>query len=361
LIAKPDLKELAEIQIKSLEESGTRIALLELTDKVKRVWEWIDYSFGYIEETLGIDLEDINSELSEETANIYSQIDSINSEIDGIDTTLSTCWKNGDTLSGKGTLPLGAIIAIHDGASNVSIPASGTINSDGFQFCDGVALGSGHGLTGMTNVPNLTDSRFLMGTTLAGTSGSSGGGSVTLATANLPSHTHTITHTHSITHDHASANSGGPSNTHFHATNPPSATTGNASGTVSGYFEMTDDNSTSMKVRVKSASTAFSSSSYTASHINSNGVPSSVSLPNRVNINVGSHTHSINLPSTNSGAGIKTGTTSTTDAHYHALNLPSFSGTSGGSSSANTGSTGSGSSFSVVPKYLTVKYVMRVI
>jgi len=78
---------------------------------------------------------------------------------------------------------------------NTAATINTLVNGDGFYVCNGAALnlagssifnGSGRYL------PNLTDSRFLMGSTGAG----SLGGSSTMA------HTHTLSHTHSITHTH---------------------------------------------------------------------------------------------------------------------------------------------------------------
>lgn len=100
--------------------------------------------------------------------------------------------------SNTGVIPLGTIIPVLDAYDNVLPLPSGTVYSDGFQLCDGADLVSGHllggGLSGKT--PNLTDGRFLRGSTTSGTTG--GASSVTLAIANLPSHTHPVpNHTHS--------------------------------------------------------------------------------------------------------------------------------------------------------------------
>jgi len=54
-------------------------------------------------------------------------------------------------------------------------------------YCDGSAIPAGNTLSG--NTPNLTDDRFLMGSTTAGTS-SAANNSITLSVAQLPSHDH---------------------------------------------------------------------------------------------------------------------------------------------------------------------------
>ena len=98
------------------------------------------------------------------------------------------------------------------------------LNPKGWYVCDGSALnlaasiyfnGAGRYL------PNLTDDRFLMGDTLAG--GIGGQNSTTLITANLPTHTHTVT-----------VNSGGA---HTHWTNI-STETGGSGGY--GYYSPWD-------------------------------------------------------------------------------------------------------------------------
>lgn len=99
-------------------------------------------------------------------------------------------------------IPVGTIVPI---ASNLtgaySIPASGTVDSRGWMYCDGSAIPAGHTVSGTS--PNLTDSRFIMGST---SSGSTGG----VNTVNLQ-HSHTVnSHTHNIgAHTHTS-----PGHTH---------------------------------------------------------------------------------------------------------------------------------------------------
>lgn len=66
-----------------------------------------------------------------------------------------------------------------------------------------------------------------------------------------------------------------------------------STGGASGGFEFTDDNSTSMRVRVRTSSGVFSSQNITTSTINSNGVPGSTSQPARVNMNIPNHSHTL--------------------------------------------------------------------
>jgi hypothetical protein len=110
-------------------------------------------------------------------------------------------WSAGFDINfeGPGTIPLGSIIPVVDAYSNVTVPASGVVDSRGFQYCDGAALSGesllGTGLSG--NTPNLTDGRFLRGSTVSGTTG--GNSSISLSVNNIPAHTHTMNHGHADT------------------------------------------------------------------------------------------------------------------------------------------------------------------
>lgn len=96
------------------------------------------------------------------------------------------------TFNAYGIVPIGGIVAI---ASNLTgsfpIPTTGT-SSRGWQLCDGVAVEAGSVLSG--NVPLLNDSRFLMGSSVAGFLGGSNVASIA-GSQNL-THGHNIAHTH---------------------------------------------------------------------------------------------------------------------------------------------------------------------
>jgi hypothetical protein len=135
-----------------------------------------------------------------------------------------------------------------------------------------------------------------MGATTAGTAG--GAATVTLATTNLPSHSHTIAHTHSINHDHANWNTAsGGGHTHRIPTNQ-----NGGSGLVC--------------------------------NVSSTGLATA--------------------------AGRSINTFSEGSSHAHSIDLPNFTGTSGASSAADSGNTGSGTAFNILPTYLTTYYIMRV-
>ena len=78
-------------------------------------------------------------------------------------------------VQGPGTVPLGAIMPVVNSSpitgGGYTIPPSGTVDANGWQLCNGVAIPSGNTLTGST--PDLSDGRYLRGSTVSGTTGGS--------------------------------------------------------------------------------------------------------------------------------------------------------------------------------------------
>lgn len=166
----------------------------------------------------------------------------------------------------------------------------------------------------------ITDGRAARAATgpVAGTSdgqiGSvAGSDSVSIAVDNLPSHTHnmrshthpigahthTMAHTHSINHDHGAVDTNS-TGAHTHSVSGSTNNTGAHTHTVGGRY---GGDSIGGKQRVQ------------------------VSGTNQVSSSAGAHAHTVS------------GTAASAGAHYHSVDLPNFSGTSGGSSAANTGGT----------------------
>jgi hypothetical protein len=160
----------------------------------------------------------------------------------------------GSTWESIASVPIGTILPFNGGYFTSSVNSGftdaigssvATINSrlnvTGFYVCDGSSLnipgspvfnGAGRFL------PNLTDSRFLMGTNATGPIG--GQNSVVLSVANLPSHTHTInhdhgSHTHSIDHDHGATATG--AHTHTYARSATHSGDGPRASGTNGPFE----------------------------------------------------------------------------------------------------------------------------
>ena len=141
-----------------------------------------------------------------------------------------------------------------------------------------------------------------------------GSDSVSIAVDNLPSHTHnlrshthsigahthTMAHTHTINHDHGAVTSGS-SGAHSHTVSGTAASSGAHTHTyVKGQATQNGD-------------------------INRGQGGDNVTTGNTGS--AGAHTHSVS------------GSTNSTGAHTHSVDLPNFSGTSGGSSAGNTGGT----------------------
>jgi hypothetical protein len=120
-----------------------------------------------------------------------------------------TNWINSNP-SGLGFVPLGAIIPIASHLTNAfPIPGAGVV-VDGWQYCDGSNI---VGQTVQGQVPNLTDSRFLMGFNSSGLSLGSNTHSHSVTTnvtvGDHGNHTHNVTsnvtvgdhgnHTHNVT------------------------------------------------------------------------------------------------------------------------------------------------------------------
>jgi hypothetical protein len=212
-------------------------------------------------------------------------------------------------LDGIAGVPLGAIIPIRQGLTGAyPIPASGAVDANGFMYCDGAAIPSGNAVSG--NTPNLTDGRFLRGSTSAGATG--GSATFTLATDNLPSHTHTGTTASDGAHIHTASTSSAGAHTH----------TGTANSAGAHTHSVRQDEGTS-------------------------------TIPNNSNINLrlvnsstgsaGAHTHTLSIDS--GGAHTHPVTVDSGGAHTHTF---------------TTGATGSGTAVSHIPIYFDVVYLMRV-
>ena len=104
----------------------------------------------------------------------------------------------------QGFVKPGMVLAVFSNITGAfAVPATGVV-SEGYQYCDGAAIPANHALSG--NVPDLTDDRFIMGATSAGTTGgtndSSHDHSVTSNVTATHAHTHTMgTHNHKVYDD----------------------------------------------------------------------------------------------------------------------------------------------------------------
>ena len=125
---------------------------------------------------------------------------------------------------GPGTTPVGTIMAILSDSpltgGTYPIPAAGTVDSNGWMWCGGTVpqrvIPGGNTLTG--SVPDLSDGRYLRGSTVSGTT--SGANTVTISSANLPLHTHgyeTLVNAPEALHTHTKSGSITAEGSHYHA------------------------------------------------------------------------------------------------------------------------------------------------
>lgn len=101
------------------------------------------------------------------------------------------------SVNGPGTVPLGAIIPVGN-VGAWALPASGEIK-DGFALCNGAAFPAGSHPSFAGNRPNLTDDRFLNGTSSVG---GLGGATSKTTTGIAASFDKNVMNTNQNTHTH---------------------------------------------------------------------------------------------------------------------------------------------------------------
>jgi hypothetical protein len=136
-----------------------------------------------------------------------------------------------------GRVPVGSVIPIvgvYQSTSNggtftsASLPSSGIITDDGFQRCDGAIVNNPSSVFNGKYVPNITDDRFIQGSTSAGSISSdtgvnNGDNTVTLTTNEMPSHQHgtnvsntNLSHAHTYHHGHSGSSNFTGSHSHIY-------------------------------------------------------------------------------------------------------------------------------------------------
>lgn len=286
-----------------------------------------------------IDVTTVNSD----TVNVDVTLN-VNSTTDSTSTTTGSVIIGGGIGIAKrlnvgqfdGRVPLGAVIPIvgtrsainNGGTPNTpsGIPVSGVISDDGFQRCDGVAVGSGSILTGF--VPDLTDNRFIQGSTSLGTLGGNASNSKTLSVSEMPQHSHGITdpgHSHTVSGDISLSGDTGSGGDHRHLL----ANNGTASGGLNAEDAI-----------INVDLTTAGDQNYT------------LQIANAANATVGKSSRPKN-------------STTLADEVTHTHSLSGTFSISGGSAVAtSTGVTinnnGSGNSFDIRPLYMSAIYLMRV-
>lgn len=175
-------------------------------------------------------------------------------------------------------------------------------------------------------MPNLTVSRFTMGSTTAGAIG--GAATAALSVANMPSHRHTMAHNHNLGNHNHNLGNHNHSMVHNHSGSSTYAGGDHVHGAAKGQLYNRDGSALANSIAVGGFSTGGYGNSFLASG--------------------GSHSHSVIIAAENGNTGPNNGNTGTNN------------GNTGPSTAANTGYGGSGTAFSIIPTYLTVLYIVRI-
>ncbi len=251
----------------------------------------------------------------------------------------------------RGVLPLGSVIATFPNLSGAYSTSSTTAaDANGFVKCNGQTIVDATSPMNGAVVPNINSSVFLMGNTTAGTTGGSAtsaallahthaGGTyatsvgVTGGTATLTGSTTfgSSTHRHDMSHVHMWTGQDDPAKKYFVLIAADASRTNISSGdTTWSNYDLTADSGTF-------ASRVMESLAHTSQKFYTSGV---LSPP------LGSGSTALtDIPNSTASVGISSTAASMTGSN---------------SVTGNSGSAGSGSSFSILPPYITSVYLMRI-
>ena len=229
-------------------------------------------------------------------------------------------------------IPLGTVIAIGSTASWTP-PISGAIK-EGWALANGVAYPTGSNPNFTGSMPNLSDNRFLQGSTVVGSTG--GSNTTTLTTAMIPTLTDTARTSlkQSVYHSHVITPSiGGQNQNHTHVIDPT------AVGTVdTGHLHYGAAGSAGVTANHTEAiiSSNLTFKVYTPSPVLAGTNSGSFNRNMASNFNNSAHQHFgyINTTSYNSVSHSHSGTTDTSNSAYHTH--PISLTTVGGTGESNT-------------------------
>lgn len=295
------------------------------------------------------------------------------------------------------SVPLKTVLMYHADATNETLPLS-------YAYCDGSTLGIGtHDIGGGSSAYTLPDlrNRFVLGADItkgpgvvggttnspADAPGPKGNGGVhakTLATSEIPSHTHTATTNSAGAHVHAGsgADSGGAhthtassstAGAHAHA---GSSTSTNGAHTHSGttlsttgahVHSITDPGHAHVQVR-ENVSLTPGGTAYSITGAGNTTGPSTISSTTGITINsTGDHTHVLTIASdgghthvltiTSDGDHSHTITVNSGGAHTHTLTLVSDGAHT---HTFTSDATGGGTAFDTRPRYYGLVFIMKV-
>ena len=267
---------------------------------------------------------------------------------------------------GGGMVPVGAITAYNPGyytaTGNVSFttvgPAGNTVaqvntflNASGWYVCDGTAVNNA--ASPIWNaagrfLPKLDDSRFLQGSTTAGTV--AGVASVTLTSANIPTLTSsgTVTSSGSTVANNTLAQSADHTHSASGLNYPGSAVAGTVGGTDGTHTHGTGYADANAATGGASGLMTFHSSA------SNNTLGPRTDAGTIIKANNSGHGHGFSLAA--AAAGITGSTAGMSASHTHSI--PSLSVNSGQTVSATY--TNTATSFSILPTYLSTYFIVRV-
>ena len=241
-----------------------------------------------------------------------------------------------DVTMGPGGVPIGGMVFVMPHVTGSWQPPASGVVKDGFMLADGSTVADASSPLNGQVLPNMTGGVYPRGDSTSSNT-SAGSNTTTIASTNLPQHTH------SINHDHASATTGNQSQSHSHSVDPPATASGNASGTTTGSFRVANNNNAT-HASIQSTSGVFSKTNQNKGYGKYSGSENRTT-GGQLNINIGNHKHTTNIPAFNSG--------NQSQSHTHSLNLPNFTGTSGNGGFANT-------PINNEPKNISVVWVIRI-
>lgn len=212
------------------------------------------------------------------------------------------------------------------------------------------AVAPGSWKSGSTlTLPNMTD-RIMQGPAsgvAAGIGLTNGANTITLSTAHMPSHSHSVAnHNHTMNHDHGAVNTDSDAHLHTMDHSHPAANT-NATSHTHSTAETTINSGLNVVYQGGSGPLGLADGNVWGGVY---GNPLNVgSLTGSAT--GGQHDHQFITPA-------HTGT-SGSDTHDHSVDLPSFTGNTGTKTGLATGNTGSGSSFGIEQASLRVNYFIK--
>ena len=231
-------------------------------------------------------------------------------------------------LGQVGLLPLGGVVATFPNLAGAYVCATTTAaDAVGFVKCNGGTIVDATSPMNGVVVPNINNSRFLVGSTTAGSSG----GADTISASNLPIHTHTFSGT---------ANSSSVSGLAHTHTFSGTASASSISGTANSGVNLSHTHVQNFQPAGGGGAVGGGSSVYAGAGDQNSNITSQAS---------GTLDHSHSVSGTASGQAFSGTTASTTPT-----------GTAAGQTFSGTTGNGPGTGLPYLPPYISAVYCMRI-